>query len=143
MPHVCPATCLALSRAGTVAGLVWLSACQAQPGAAPGAADEAALHARLRSAIGEAVCASNAQCRTLAVGEKPCGGPEAWWAWSVTSAQADQLPGWAAELSTLARQRNQRSGRASNCRYEPDPGALCQAQRCVLATPNPTWSISR
>ena len=135
MPHACPASAPAVSLAGIVAGLVWLSACQAQPGAAQAAADEAALRARVRSAIGDAACSSDAQCRTLAVGEKPCGGPDAWWAWSITSAQADPLPGWAAELAALARQRNQRSGRASNCRYEPDPGALCQAQRCVLATP--------
>ena len=135
MRQICPASARALSRAGMLAGLVWLSACQAQSSAAAGAADEAALRARLRSAIGAAVCSRDAQCRTLAVGEKPCGGPDAWWAWSITSAQAEQLPGWAAELAALARQRNPRSGLASNCRDEADPGALCQAQRCVLATP--------
>ncbi len=129
------AALLPMPLAALLASLL-LTACQAQPRAsALGAADEAALQARLRSAIGDAVCSSDAQCRTLAVGEKACGGPEAWWAFSVASAQADQLPGWAAELSALSRQRNLRSGSVSNCQYQPDPGAVCQAQRCLLATP--------
>ena len=139
MPHVrtasAPALALALALVLVLASLL-LSACQAQPGAAAsGAADEAALQARLRNAIGDADCTGDAQCRTLAVGEKACGGPEAWWAFSVSSANAAQLPGWAAELTALARQRQQRGGIASNCQYQADPGAVCQARRCVLATP--------
>ncbi len=122
--------------AALLASLLLLTACQAQPRAsALGAVDEAALQARLRSAIGDAVCSSDAQCRTLAVGEKACGGPEAWWAFSTASAQADQLPGWAAELTALSRQRNRRGGSVSNCQVQSDPGAVCEAQRCLLATP--------
>jgi len=124
---------------GLIAGLLALGACQAQPGAvsapAAGAGDEAALLARIRNAIGDAYCSSDAQCRTLPIGEKACGGPEAWVAWSTTSAQAGQLPGWAAELAALARLRNARSGMMSTCQYIPDPGVVCQSQRCVLQTP--------
>ena len=121
--------------AALLTSLLLLTACQAQPRAsALGAVDEAALQARLRSAIGDAVCSSDAQCRTLAVGEKACGGPEVWWVFSMASAQADQLPGWAAELTALSRQRNRRGGIASNCQVQPDPGAVCVAQRCLLAT---------
>ena len=130
-----------------IAGLPGLGACQAQPGSADVAAyaataaesaspsDEADLLARIRGAIGEAACSSDAQCRTLPVGEKACGGPQGWLAWSVASPQAGALPGWADELAALARQRNRRSGLASNCQYLPDPGAVCQRQRCVLRTP--------
>ena len=131
MPDTRPAAALALLLASLL-----LTACLAQPGAAAaGLPDEATLQARLRSAIGDAACTGDAQCRTLAVGEKACGGPEAWWAFSVAGAQAAQLPGWAAELTALSRQRNQRGAIASNCQYQADPGAVCQAQRCVLATP--------
>ncbi len=117
-----------------LASLLLLGACQAQPGAAPAPSDEAGLLARIKAGIGDARCSSDAQCRTVPIGEKACGGPEAWWAWSSTSAQADKLPGWATELAALARQRNQRSGMMSNCMVQPDPGAVCQAQRCVLVT---------
>ena len=117
--------------------LLLLGACQAQPAAAPAsaAADEAALLARIKAGIGEARCSSDAQCRSLGLGEKPCGGPAQWWAWSTSSPQAAQLPAWAAQLAALAKQRNTSSGMAGNCLYQPDPGTVCQAQRCVLAVP--------
>jgi hypothetical protein len=121
-----------------VTGLLALGACQAQPAAAPAAgaaADEAALLARIRSAVGDARCSADAQCRTLPIGEKACGGPQSWLAWSTSSLQADKLPGWATELAALARARNAQSGMMSTCQYMPDPGAVCQAQRCVLGTP--------
>ena len=117
--------------------LLLLSACQAQPAAAPtpAAGDEAALLARIKAGIGDAPCSSDTQCRSLGVGEKACGGPEQWWAWSTNSPQAAQLPALAEKLTALAKQRNARSGMASNCLYQPDPGAVCQARRCVLAVP--------
>ena len=117
--------------------LLLLGACQAQPAAtpAPAAGGEAALLARIKAGIGEAACSADAQCRSLGLGEKPCGGPEQWWAWSTSSPQAAQLPAWAAQLTALAKQRNASSGMVGNCRYQPDPGAVCQAQRCVLAVP--------
>jgi len=123
-------------RLAWLAGLLLLGACQAQPsggaGAGSGPAAEAALLARIRAEVGEARCSSHAQCRTLAIGEKACGGPASWLAWSSTQGRADRLQAWSAELATLQRERQARSGMASNCQYIPDPGAVCQAQRCVL-----------
>ena len=141
--------CLACLRHGLLrsvasCGLLFLlGACQAQPTAAPAAApppapppaaaEEAALLARIKAGIGEARCSSDAQCRSLGLGEKPCGGPAQWWAWSTSSPQAAQLPAWGAQLAALAKQRNTSSGMAGNCLYQTDPGAVCRAQRCVLA----------
>ena len=129
-----------LRRAAGLVVLSMLGACQAQTGAAAPAGagagnEEAALLARIQAGVGEANCSSDAQCRTLPIGEKACGGPERWMAWSTTSPKADQLPGWATELAALARQRNQRSGMLSNCQYMPDPGAVCRAQHCVMMVP--------
>ena len=115
--------------------LLLLGACQAQTGAVQGATDEEALLARILAGAGEARCSQDAQCRSLPLGEKPCGGPERWLAWSSLSPQADQLARWATDLAALARQRNQRSGLVGNCQFQPDPGVRCQAQRCVLQAP--------
>ena len=112
--------------------LLLVSACQAQPVAPAGPADEAALLARIRAEIGDARCSSDAPCRTLAIGHKACGGPQQWWAWSTTTGQADRLQAWAAELASLQQQRQEASGRVSNCQYVADPGAVCQTRRCVL-----------
>lgn len=100
-------------------------------GAAALAGDETSVLTRIRSAIGQALCTQDAQCRTLAVGEKSCGGPEAWLVWSTTSPKAAQLPGWAAQSAAAARQRNANSGMVGTCQFNPDPGAVCQAGRCV------------
>ena len=121
-----------LTRAAWLAGAVLVSACQAQPGVP---ADEAALLERIRAEIGEARCSSDAQCRTLAIGHKACGGPQQWWAWSTTTARAERLQAWSAELAELQRKRQEASGMASHCQYVADPGAVCQAQRCLLRTP--------
>ena len=104
-----------------------LQACQAQTGAV----DEAALLARIRGAVGEAKCSDNSQCRTLAIGEKPCGGPEQWLPYSSATAPVEPLKAWSAELSAAAKRRNASSGMAGNCSYTPDPGAACVAGRCV------------
>ena len=95
-------------------------------------AAEADLLARIALEIGGASCTSDAQCRTFPVGEKACGGPVSWLPWSAAMSQAAQLDAWAEQLAVLQRQRNERSGVMSNCQYVPDPGAVCQAQRCVL-----------
>ncbi|MBC7726717.1 MAG: hypothetical protein H7242_03750 [Microbacteriaceae bacterium] len=125
----------ALHRAGLRrigwALLLLVSACQAQP-VAP--ADEAALLAKLRTEIGDARCNSDAQCRSLAIGHKACGGPQQWWAWSTTTARLERLQPWADELAVLQKQRQEASSMVSNCLYVADPGAVCQAQRCVPRT---------
>ncbi len=126
------------------AGFALITACQAQTppaaaranapeaGQAQGAAAEAGLLEQIRAEVGQARCTDNAQCRSLGLGAKPCGGPASWLAWSVGGARAERLDAWSAELAMLQRQRQQASGMVSNCQYLADPGAVCQAGRCVL-----------
>jgi hypothetical protein len=108
------------------------TAAEAATGSAPAADAEARLIEQLRSEIGAAPCSRDAQCHTLAVGSKPCGGPAAWWPWSVANARAERLQAWGVELERLQREHHERIGLLSNCRYMPDPGAVCVAQVCVL-----------
>ena len=128
-----PARARWLTLAATVMAGLGLQACQAQTG--KGIANEAALLAQIRSAVGEAKCSNNSQCRTLPLGEKPCGGPEQWLPYASTQASADQLKAWSAELSAAAKRRNQSSGMAGTCQFTPDPGAACVAGRCVAGVP--------
>ena len=112
---------------------------QALPGCAqplPEPATEAKVLALIRAEVGDALCESDQQCNTLAVGEKDCGGPEYWLAWSTARSNSKLLQTKSAELVVLQRRRNEASGARSNCRYMPDPGAICQAKRCVLKTSN-------
>ena len=121
----------------TMFALLALSA--ALPGCAqpsPSPATEAQLGQMIRAEIGDAQCESDQQCRTLSFGEKDCGGPQHWLAWSISSGNAKVLEAKSAELVLLQRRRNEATGARSNCRYIPDPGAICQAKRCVLKTSN-------
>ena len=112
------------------------SATASAPAAHGDRAAEAAVQQRIEAAIGDAACRSDTQCRTLAVGANACGGPAAWRPWSAVrgdgEGQGAQLKALADQLSALQRQRYVQAGMVSTCRYIPDPGAVCQAQRCVL-----------
>ncbi len=104
-----------------------------------GRAAEAAVLAQINATIGQAPCSSDAQCRTVGIGSRSCGGPAAWRAWSTQTGgeTGERLHGLAEQLATSQRGRQTDSGMASTCLYLADPGAVCQAQRCVLKkTPN-------
>ena len=92
---------------------------------------------RIRALVGDAACTDDCQCHTLALGARPGGGPQAYLAWS--SACTD-----GAALALLAEQFRQErlaeiaaSGALSDCRFLPDPGAVCRAGTCRLNQPAP------
>jgi hypothetical protein len=121
---------------GTALLCAWLvSACQAQPVLQPGPAAEAALAQRIAAEIGTAACTRDADCRTLPMGSKPCGGPAGWVAWSATASRGAPLQAMATELAALQQQRQAAEGMMSTCSVVPDPGARCDAGRCVLNRP--------
>jgi len=112
---------------------VMMAACQAQPMAVSAAAAESALLQRIEAEVGLAACSSAAECRTLPIGSKACGGPARWIAWSSSASQEDRLQAWSQDLAQRQRQREAAEGRMSTCSVVPDPGAVCAAGRCVLA----------
>jgi hypothetical protein len=132
----------------SLASLLFFSACQSQTSSPPVAKAPAALpaqaalqaemdlHNRILAEIGGAACISHAQCRTVALGAKACGGPQAWLAWSTSVSREATLTALTEQLAQLQRQRHAQSGMASTCQFIADPGALCQAQRCVLRLPD-------
>lgn len=100
--------------------------------AKPTAAPAGATLGQIRALIGPATCTDQSQCHTLALGARPCGGPQAYLPWS--SAHTD-----GAALAVLgARFRQEReaaiaaSGELSTCQFLPDPGAVCRAGTCQL-----------
>ncbi|WP_428503929.1 hypothetical protein [Roseateles sp.] len=110
-------------------------ACSSAPNNAPapaGAPLSQRLLKDLEVEIGEARCSSDAQCHSLAVGAKPCGGPEGYRAWSSQGRDGQKLKALAERQAAARRAENEASGLMSNCAVEPDPGASCQAGRCGL-----------
>ena len=106
--------------------------------AAAGLAAETALLQRILTEVGTASCASAAECRTLAIGSKACGGPAQWMAWSATVSRGDHLQTLSGELAQRQQRREAAAGLVSTCSVVTDPGADCIAGRCMLISRDPT-----
>jgi hypothetical protein len=99
------------------------SALPAKAASAPRAVD--ASKSTVQALIGDAVCESDAQCDTIAVGAKACGGPEAYLPWSSLRTDATALQAAAAREAAAARGAVSARGMVSNCAMVVDPGAYC------------------
>lgn len=104
--------------------LVW-GAAQAD-GAPP---KSAALREAIQKAIGSAQCRADADCASLPLGERPCGGPEEYLPYAPSQVHAQRLRGLAAQYKV--ERRKEQAGRVSTCVMRVDPGARCSEGRCV------------
>lgn len=84
--------------------------------------------------IGSAACSGPSQCRTLAVGARACGGPEAYLPYSTANLSEPALKALAERYKGEREAQNQASGMMSNCLFIADPGAVCRAGTCQLGT---------
>jgi hypothetical protein len=101
------------------------AAAPATPAAAGG------LLQQLQAEIGDAACDSSAQCKTVAVGHKACGGPERYLAWSSKRSDAAKVASLAERYMAERKAQDVKSGMMSTCSLVVDPGAACNAGRCV------------
>lgn len=90
------------------------------------------LWARIETEIGDAACDAANQCRTLPVGNRPCGGPERYVAWSGKRSDGARLAQLGTQYAAARKAENEREGLMSTCQLITDPGATCSAGRCVL-----------
>lgn len=105
--------------------------CSAGPAPEPvPAADPAATLDRIRALVGTPSCTADSQCHSLALGARPCGGPEAYLPWSSAHAAADQVQALAARYKAEREAVNRTGGLVSDCRFQIDPGAVCRAGVC-------------
>ena len=99
----------------------------AQPGVTAHADGGAsAALAQIAELIGDAACDGAGECHTVGIGDKPCGGPAAYLAWSSGVTRPDALAALASRHREARRLQNERSGMRSNCAVTPDPGAVCR-----------------
>lgn len=122
------------SRTGTrifLLFVVLISACQKS-------FDEASDRARLdemRQAIldqvADPVCDHPEDCRFIALGAKPCGGPWEYLVYSVASVDSVELAERVAEYHEFNAELNLRYGWVSDCSVPPLPTPGCREGRCV------------
>lgn len=77
-------------------------------------------------------CQQDQQCRVLAKGVRPCGGPEQYLAYSVLSTDESMLLHTNEQFSSLRQRQHERLGTISSCELLPEPLPSCQQNLCTL-----------
>lgn len=122
---------------GSALALFSLSSCALEPSVKVATPTSTQGNQELSRLIGDADCDNSAQCRSIAVGAKACGGPSRYLAWSIKRTDEAALKAWVSKQATAQREENGRVGLVSDCAVVNDPGASCQAGRCVLSPDRP------
>ena len=94
---------------------------------------QARSRAALQQVIGNAACDTDYQCRTVAIGNRACGGPEAYLAWSTRQTDPAALQDAAARYNTTQAAAKPPGGQVSTCEFLSDPGAVCVPAAAVPA----------
>ena len=92
-----------------------------------------ALRAEINEEIGEAEASDVAACRTLPLGDKPCGGPRMFLVYSAEASDSTRLVELAAEYDRVDAERNRACDVASDCAIEAPPAVMLDGGRCVAA----------
>jgi len=94
--------------------------------AAPPPPSSAELMDKVTSTIGDAACDQPDQCRVIAIGNKPCGGPSGYRAWSTQGTDAAALQAAVLAQAAAEQRANAASGMRSTCNIVPVPTASCR-----------------
>ena len=90
-----------------------------------------ALRADIEAEIGDASAADVAACRTLPLGQKPCGGPWTYLVYSDETSDSVRLKSLAEDYDRIDAERNLECGLASDCALTPEPAVALENGRCV------------
>ncbi len=90
------------------------------------------LYQDIIDTIGIASCTDNNQCATIAVGNKPCGGPTHYLAYSSQSTDVDVLSSLVTQFNAAQREENMRLGHISNCMVVSEPAVVCVQSQCQI-----------
>lgn len=128
-----------LAGAGAATASTGAGSPAAKPVPSQPAGTPAQAMARVQALVGEAACRSDADCQTLPVGRRACGGPAQYLPWSAWRTSGKALSEAAAP--TLKAAPAEGEGMMGTCQVLMDPGAQCQRPpaappsapgRCVL-----------
>jgi hypothetical protein len=122
-----------MKRAATGAAVFFVL--QAGMAQADPAAELAKLRGEIDALVGEGRCMNLVQCRVVALGSTPCGGPAEYLAYSWISTDKGALETKIAEYGFLQEDVHKSRSAAGACAAVPEPAAACVNNRCVLSGP--------
>lgn len=101
----------------------------------PPESDKARLHRlerQIEEEIGEPIAERGSECKTIAFGSKPCGGPWRYLVYSVAQADESRLERLVSEHNALEKKINEEEGRVSDCLFVTEPAVELQDGVCVI-----------
>ncbi len=87
--------------------------------------------AQIDELIGRATCTTTGQCRVMAVGAKPCGGPAGHRVYSTVDTNEAVLQVTLEQFNALSAELNRRTGAISDCTVVTKPPVACVSGTCV------------
>ena len=126
-------------------GMLTLAALLAAGGAGPGCNDDQgevtdlarlkAMEENIDALIADAPCKGGDDCRAIAFGAKPCGGPWKYKVFSATAVDTTELKRLVKNYNDFNVVLNDRYGWLSDCSYVGEPDVGCVAGHCQVVTP--------
>jgi hypothetical protein len=89
------------------------------------------LRASITRQIGTAACKSPAECRTLPLRVKPCGGPQEFLVYSLSVTDSARLAADAARYNQAETEKNRQEGLVSDCSMLIAPRVSCISGKCA------------
>lgn len=86
--------------------------------------------ASIKKIIGSATCANNQSCEAIAIGQKACGGPQDFLAYSTLNTDTTQLNALSRKHQNLNRKLNRLTRGMSDCLFLSAPVVSCQNRQC-------------
>lgn len=115
------------------AALVLLVVACAQQQPEPVGTQSASMDSLLRvvqTLTNDTACDDVSQCRAVAFGAKPCGGPWRYLVYSIQTTDSARLAEAVNAYNDAESELNRREGRVSDCRFVGKPGLICRSGAC-------------
>ena len=93
------------------------------------------LERQIEALIGDAEASAVGQCRHMAFGSKPCGGPWTYLIYSTEATDTGALQRLVDRYNELDAERNRKEGLISDCALAPIPDLALVGGQCVAASP--------
>lgn len=94
--------------------------------------DTKQLYQRLQRLTTDKSCVEDQQCKVLAIGNKPCGGPEQYLPYSVAQTDSKLLAITNERYRKIKQEQQLRLGMLGSCQVLTEPATQCRQQQCVL-----------
>ncbi len=104
--------------------------CQGDPDEAGDLARLQAMEAEIDDLIGDAACQGAGDCRAVAFGAKPCGGPWTYKVFAASQVDTVELLRLVAAYNKHNELLNERWGWMSDCMHVSEPGVDCLDGHC-------------